>query len=97
MSHVPTRTCLGCRRRRAKGGLVRLARRADGTVVVDARGGQPGRGAYVCAALACVERALKTGRLEHAFRAVCRLGEGLESTVLAGAHSTAVAGHGTGA
>jgi len=97
VSHVPTRTCLGCRRRRAKRELVRLARRGDGSVVVDVRGVQPGRGAYVCGVSECVERALKTGRLGHAFRAACRLDEGLESIVLAGARSTAAAGHDTGA
>jgi len=97
VSHGPIRTCLGCRGRRAKRALVRLARRVDGTVIVDVRGVEPGRGAYVCGTPECVERALKTGRLGHAFRAVCRLGEGLESIVLAGARSTAVAGHDTGA
>jgi hypothetical protein len=81
VKHAPTRTCLGCRQRRAKRELVRLVRRADGLVVVDATGS--GRGAYVCVEPGCVERALKTGRLAHAFRAACRLGEGLESSVLA--------------
>ncbi|RPH84328.1 MAG: YlxR family protein [Candidatus Rokuibacteriota bacterium] len=96
MKHVPIRTCVGCRQRRAKRELVRLARRPDGVVVVDAEGSRPGRGAYVCAEPGCAERPLKTGRLGRAFRATCRLGEGLESTVLAGRHSTAVAGHDTG-
>jgi predicted RNA-binding protein YlxR (DUF448 family) len=50
-------------------------------VVVDGRGVEPGRGAYVCAVPDCVERALKTGRLGHAFRAACRLDEGLESMI----------------
>ncbi|HET7340179.1 MAG TPA: YlxR family protein [Methylomirabilota bacterium] len=89
MKRAPTRTCLGCRRRRAKRELVRLVRRPDGTVAVDATG--PGRGAYVCAEPACVERALKSGRLAHAFRAACRPGEGLEERVLAAGPSPAVA------
>ena len=96
MSHVPTRTCLGCRQRRPKGALVRLVRGADGVVVVDQEAVRPGRGAYVCAVPDCVERALKTGRLGHAFRAACRVEAGLESMVLAGSHSTAVAGLDTG-
>jgi len=96
VKHVPTRTCLGCRQRRAKRELVRLVRRPDGVVVVDAESVRPGRGAYVCAEAECTERALKTGRLAHAFRAPCRLDDGIESTVLAGSHSTAVAGHDTG-
>jgi predicted RNA-binding protein YlxR (DUF448 family) len=86
VTHVPMRTCLGCRRRRAKRELVRLARRPDGIVVVDAAGTGPGRGAYVCGEPDCVERALKTGRLAHAFRAACRVGEALEASVRAGQH-----------
>jgi uncharacterized protein len=93
VKHVPTRTCVGCRQRRPKRELVRLVRDADGVVVVDPRGVGPGRGAYVCAESECVKRALKTGRLAHAFRAACRLGEGIESIVLAAGRSAAVAGH----
>ena len=96
MSHVPTRTCLGCRERRRKHELVRLVRGADGVVGVDAEAALPGRGAYVCGDPGCVERALKGGRLAHAFRAMCRLGEGLESRVLAAGRATAADGHDSG-
>lgn len=96
MRHVPTRTCLGCRQRRPKRDLVRLVRGEDGAVTVDVGGTGAGRGAYVCAEPECAERALKAGRLAHAFRATCRLGERLESTVLATGRSTAVAGHDSG-
>lgn len=96
MSHVPIRTCLGCRRRRPKSDLVRLVRRADGAVVPDAGIGLPGRGAYVCAEIRCVERALKTGKLTHALRGVCRLSEDWQCTVLAAGRPASVAGHDTG-
>ena len=44
----PLRTCLGCRGRLAKAGLVRLVWNGDaGGVVVDARQVMPGRGCYV--------------------------------------------------
>jgi len=92
VSHAPTRTCLGCRQRRAKGELVRLVRAGDGEVVVDAGGSRPGRGAYVCAVPECVQRALKPGRLGHAFTAACRPGRELESTVLARGRPSAVVG-----
>ena len=68
----------------------------DGVVAVDVGGTGAGRGAYVCAEPECAERALKAGRLAHAFRRACRLDEGLESTVLATGRSTAVAGHDSG-
>jgi predicted RNA-binding protein YlxR (DUF448 family) len=67
---------------------VRLVRRPDGVVVVDTEGSRPGRGAYVCAQPGCTERALKAGRLAQAFRAACRLDDGLQSTVLAGNRGT---------
>ena len=53
---------------RSKGALVRLVRGADGRVEPDFSGAAPGRGAYVCPSSACVEAALKRGRLAHAFR-----------------------------
>jgi len=65
-AHTPTRTCLGCRRRRPKGEMVRLVRRADGRVRADRTA--PGRGGYVCTEPECLERGLKAGRLAHAFR-----------------------------
>ena len=44
----PIRTCLGCRGRLAKTGLVRLAWNNDtGAVVVDTRQVMPGRGCYL--------------------------------------------------
>ena len=96
MSDAPTRTCLGCRARRPKSGLVRLVRRADGVVVADPGARLPGRGAYVCAEVGCVERALKSGKLSHAFRAACRPGEELQLTVLTAGRPAVMVSHDTG-
>ena len=71
MTTRPIRTCVGCRVAKEKRLLIRLARRADGSVVVDVGGRQAGRGAYVCPDAECVERALQRGRLSHAFRKPC--------------------------
>jgi predicted RNA-binding protein YlxR (DUF448 family) len=96
VSDAPARTCLGCRARRPKSELVRLVRRADGALAVDAAGRLPGRGAYVCPEAGCVERALKAGKLSHAFRAACRPGEELKLTVLAAGRPAVAASHDTG-
>jgi uncharacterized protein len=80
MTNEPTRTCLGCRGRKPKGELVRLMRGNGGTVVIDTGRGA-GRGAYVCADSACLERALRGGRLSHAFRKQCEVGPGLAEEV----------------
>jgi predicted RNA-binding protein YlxR (DUF448 family) len=49
---------------------------------VDRRGAGFGRGAYVCADdVACVERALRPGRLAHAFRGPSVIDPGLDIAV----------------
>jgi predicted RNA-binding protein YlxR (DUF448 family) len=48
--------------------LIRLVRSETGDVRVDREGIAAGRGAYVCAAVECMEKALQAGRLGHAFK-----------------------------
>jgi predicted RNA-binding protein YlxR (DUF448 family) len=52
---------------RSRDDLVRLVRTTGGTVVLDAAGTAPGRGAYVCRDEVCLERARR--RLAGALRA----------------------------
>ena len=52
----------------AKRGLFRLVRDAEGRVSVDPTGKRAGRGAYLCGAPACWERAVTTDVLNHALR-----------------------------
>ena len=65
----PVRTCLICRERRSKSRLVRLVA-AGGAVIADPPARRPGRGAYVCAAAACVDELVRQGpgRLAKALR-----------------------------
>jgi predicted RNA-binding protein YlxR (DUF448 family) len=60
--------------------MLRLVRRADGRVEPDRAG--DGRGAYVCLEGDCLERALKPGRLAHAFRKPSEAKPNLAETVL---------------
>jgi len=82
MKSEPSRTCLGCREARPKGGLVRLVRLGSGIVVVDASTRADGRGAYVCPDAGCAERALIRGRLAHAFRKPCVASPDLAAAVV---------------
>ena len=66
--HVPQRTCVGCRSVQPKRTLVRLVRRADGGVQIDATGKAAGRGAYLHDRAACWTQALTGGALEHALK-----------------------------
>lgn len=61
------RTCIVCRKGNSKGNLLRLVRTPEGTVCFDASGRMSGRGAYVCG-VACLEKALKTKRLDASLR-----------------------------
>ena len=66
---TPLRTCVACRREADKRELVRFVRDADGEVHVDPSGKAPGRGASVCADMACFEAAVARKRLAPALRA----------------------------
>lgn len=73
--HRPVRMCVLCRKRRYKEELIRLALDSDKMIVVDLKGGMPGRGAYVCPE--CVGN-LKWGKaLVKAFRGRARGFRGL--------------------
>ena len=64
---VPVRRCVGCNAQRPKRELVRIVRSPEGEVGVDLTGKKPGRGAYLCPSAACLAKARKAKRLEHAF------------------------------
>lgn len=65
---TPLRTCIACRREADKRELVRLVRDAEGDVHVDPTGKAAGRGASVCADMACFEAAVGRKRLGPALR-----------------------------
>jgi len=66
-SRAPERTCIGCRRKASPAGLVRVARRPDGSLGVGRR--EPGRGAWLCAgSAACFDAALKRRAFGRALR-----------------------------
>jgi uncharacterized protein len=57
---APQRTCVGCRRTRAKAQLLRIARTTQG-IQLDPYQRLPGRGAYLCRNPDCVEAARHRG------------------------------------
>ena len=68
--HIPQRTCVACGALRPKRELIRVVRTPEGAVVVDERGKQNGRGAYLCAQQSCWDRALTQRRLSAALQIV---------------------------
>ena len=67
-SHVPVRTCVGCRQRAPQAALLRVVL-SGGRVVADAGRRLPGRGGYVHPASDCVRRASVRGGFARAFHA----------------------------
>lgn len=68
---IPLRKCMGCNEMKPKKELVRVVRSPEGEISLDLKGRKPGRGAYVCHDLACLEKAIKDKRFERAFE--CRI------------------------
>lgn len=65
--HVPTRTCVVCRDKAQKRGLVRLVHGEKG-LQIDPTGKANGRGAYLCEQSSCWERAVTSDILAKALR-----------------------------
>lgn len=70
MDRPVLRTCVGCRQVRERRGLVRISIDPAGGVMVSGKGVQkaPGRGAYLCPSLACLEKAWQRRVFPRAFR-----------------------------
>ena len=62
------RTCAGCGGEFPKRDLLRIVRRPDGQIAVDPSGKAPGRGAYLCRRLECLEQALKRKQLSRSLK-----------------------------
>ena len=61
---IPMRMCTGCMEMKPKKELIRVVKNKEGEVSVDLTGKKAGRGAYICKNTECLEKAVKTGRLE---------------------------------
>lgn len=67
MKKIPQRTCLGCMQSKNKSELVRIVKQNDGKIFVDKTGKANGRGAYICNNIECLDKAIKSKRLEKNF------------------------------
>ena len=67
MKNLPQRTCMGCNSKKDKKDLIRIVKNKEGVISIDKTGKANGRGAYICNELECLERAMKSKRLEKVF------------------------------
>ena len=63
----PVRTCMACNEQKEKNELLRIVKSKDGIIDVDLTGKKSGRGAYICKSEACLDKIIKSKRLERVF------------------------------
>lgn len=67
MKNLPKRTCMGCNQIKLKKELIRIVKNKEGQIFIDKTGKANGRGAYLCNDIECLEKLIKTKRLERIF------------------------------
>ena len=63
----PIRKCVGCGARRDKIELLRIVNN-KGEIIIDPGGKVPGRGAYLCPNMDCLEKAVSKNKLSDALK-----------------------------
>ena len=56
---------MGCNEKKPKKELVRIVKSKEGQISLDKTGKAEGRGAYICEKLECLEKVVKSKRLER--------------------------------
>lgn len=63
----PERTCIACNEQKEKQELLRIVKSKEGIIEVDETGKKNGRGAYICKSEDCLNKMIKTKKLERVF------------------------------
>lgn len=67
MKKIVQRTCMGCNNKKDKKELIRIVINKQGNISIDRTGKLEGRGAYICDNIDCLDKVIKTKRLERVF------------------------------
>ena len=67
MKQMPQRTCVGCMQKKDKKDLIRIVKNKENQIFVDKTGKKEGRGIYICEKQECLEKAIKTKKIEKTF------------------------------
>ena len=65
MTNLPQRSCVICRAQKNKNELLRIVKNKDNEISIDRTGKKEGRGAYICDDVNCLEKVIKSKRLER--------------------------------
>lgn len=69
MKKIVQRTCMGCNSKKDKRELIRIVINKEGNISIDKTGKLEGRGAYICDNIECLDKVIKTKRLERVLEA----------------------------
>lgn len=64
MKKIPLRTCMGCNEKKPKKELIRIVKDKENNISIDKTGKLEGRGAYICNDIKCLDKVIKSKRLE---------------------------------
>ena len=67
MKSQPVRTCMGCNEKKGKKELIRIVKNKNNEITIDKTGKLEGRGAYICDDIKCLDKIIKSKRLEKIF------------------------------
>lgn len=67
MKNQPQRTCMGCNEKKDKKEFIRIVKNKEGQISIDKTGKAQGRGAYICDNIECLEKVIKSKRIEKIF------------------------------
>ncbi len=73
MKKIPQRTCMGCNEKKDKKDLIRIVKDKENNISIDLTGKMEGRGAYICNKIECLDKVLKSKRLERILE--CKINE----------------------
>lgn len=73
MKQIPQRTCMGCNTKKNKHDLIRIVKNKEQKICVDRTGKMEGRGAYICDSVECLDKVIKSKRLERVLE--CKLND----------------------
>lgn len=77
---IPLRKCLGCNQQKPKRELIRVVKNKENDISIDDTGKKPGRGAYICSNVDCLNAAIKSKRFERAFE--CKIAQEIYDKLL---------------
>lgn len=66
MKKIPQRSCVVCRTKKDKNELIRIVKNQTNEINIDESGKKPGKGAYICDSIECLEKGIKTKALSRA-------------------------------